>query len=759
MLEGQNVRLLRRAGSIGVALVIAVLILQVGVLLFLSFSRSSAAHSISESGLRRTFAFRILYDDTVHDAAARDRDTAALLSLQARFDDLSAAERTVLNRFVTHPDRADAQTLFTIFDERTLRYESSVISGRQRFRTSAIISGIVALLGIAALYLFLIRPVEVSWEGMLNRLEERRERFAAIFTESPDAMAMYRTDGTIARGNAAAIRMLGYGDEVLGVHWSMHIVDADRPMAALAFERALKGHSQELETQFRAASGQLIPVLCSLSPITVRGKTVGVVGIAKDLSEIRASEAELERSRARFASMFDFHPDAIAVIDRTGRITRANVQLEILSQYRAEELIGMPIEMLATAQDSIEHSGLAGPLFGEQPQRLDAALRTRSGTSVVVRIDTVPMRVGQTLDGMYVIARDVTAERELEFRERVQRERLRSLAHLASEHAASVERQINELLSFAAKSLDLDGAMVTRVRDDQIYVMYSIGIAHPVGTVVPLDASFTRHVFATNQVLSFTEKDRDDWADDPAQLRERWSAAVITTAYADGVPVGGVVFYSLRARGKAFTDADRDFVRVVASMVGASLERERREEELEAIAYADPLTRLPNRRYVLEHLQGAIARAERAGESVVVYYIDLDGFKEINDRFGHAAGDQLLVTTAARFRQMIREGDVLARVGGDEFLVVQSVSGEERAEFKLASRLLQAAAEPVPYGGNALEVTASIGIVVVPQDAANAGEAVDRADEAMYCSKRAGKGMATLYVPSREPACPSPAIS
>ncbi len=85
-----------------------------------------------------------------------------------------------------------------------------------------------------------------------------------------------------------------------------------------------------------------------------------------------------------------------------------------------------------------------------------------------------------------------------------------------------------------------------------------------------------------------------------------------------------------------FTEADRDFVRVVAAMIGASLERERREEELEAIAYADPLTRLPNRRYLLEHLQGAIAKAVRSGERVVVYYIDLDGFKAINDAFGHA---------------------------------------------------------------------------------------------------------------------------
>jgi diguanylate cyclase (GGDEF)-like protein len=421
------------------------------------------------------------------------------------------------------------------------------------------------------------------------------------------------------------------------------------------------------------------------------------------------------------------------------------VQLEVLSQYRTEDLIGMPLEMLAPAQDALERAGLAASLYAETPMRLDAALRTRNGNSVMVRVDTVPMKVGDTLEGTYVVARDVTRERELEFRERVQRERLRSLAHLASEHAASVDRQISELLSFAARSLDLDGGMITRVHDDEVTVIYTVGIAHPVGKTVPFGASFTRHVLGTNKVLAFSESQKDEWANDPAQEREHWSAAVVTTAYADGVAVGGLIFYSLRPRGKAFTDADRDFVRVVASLIGASLERERREEELEAIAYADPLTRLPNRRYVLEHLQGTIARAERNGERVIVFYIDLDGFKDINDIYGHATGDDFLVLTAARLRQVVREGDVLGRVGGDEFVVVQSVEADSRTEMKLAKRLIAAASEPAIFEGRSLCVSASIGIVIGPGHAKTAEMAIEHADQAMYISKRSGKGRATIY--------------
>ena len=759
MLERLSVQRLRGAGAVAAGAIIVVLILQVAALIFLSVNTLPVSRSTNASGLRRSYVLRVLYDATAHDTAAQERDAAQLVSLQGNFDDLRPDDAAVLTRFLANPNQQDAQTLYNAFDRLTSVYELSARGSRQFFRNAAIGAGVIALGIVALLYFFMIAPIERRWEEMVRSLEERRERFAAIFTESPDPMAIYRTDGTIVRGNAAAERMLGMGSEANGSHWSVHIAEPERGMAAVAFERALGGASSEFETHFRPVSGPLVPVLCSLSPIKVQGKTVGVVGVAKDLSEIRASEAELERSRERFASMFDFHPDAIAAIDPSGRITRANVQMEVLSQYRSEELIGMPLEMLATAQDAIEHSGLAGHLFTDQPVRLDAALRTRNGTSVMVRVDTVPMRVGADLEGCYVIARDVTGERELEFRERVQRERLRSLAHLASEHAGSVERQIHELLSFAARSLDLDGSMVTRVRDDVIYVMYSVGIAHPVGYSVPFGESFTRHVFGTNKVLAFTEVQRAEWASDPAQQREHWSAGIVTTAFADGVAVGAVVFFSQRPRGKPFNDADRDFVRVVASMIGASLGRERREEELEAIAYADPLTRLPNRRYVLEHLQGAIARAERSGESVIVYYLDLDGFKEINDTYGHAAGDEFLVLTASRLRQIVREGDVLARVGGDEFLVVQSVDSEERTEVKLAARLLSAAAEPVTFEGTRLSVSASIGIVIAPADARTADHAVERADRAMYCSKRAGKGIATLYVPEQQGSCPASGVS
>ena len=451
----------------------------------------------------------------------------------------------------------------------------------------------------------------------------------------------------------------------------------------------------------------------------------------------------LEESRERFSSMFDFHPDAVAVISESGRIVRTNGMLERVSQYRAEELEGARLEMLASAQDAIEHVGFGQPLFSEVSLTFDAAMRTKTGSSVMMHVDTVPMRVRGRLEGVYVIARDVTHERELEFRESVQRERLRSLARIAALHAGSVDRQITETLEYAMRTLELQGATVSRIQGDQVRITHSVGDSIPVGTAFPFGESYTRHVFGTNKIVAFWDHD-NEFRGDAAHARWGWGSLIAVTAFADGVAVGGLALMSRRTRSRAFEEADLDFARIAATMIGASLARENREDELEEIAYVDAVTRLPNRRYAMDQLRLAIARAERSGEQVVVYFVDLDGFKAINDEYGHAVGDEFLAITATRLRAVLREGDVVARVGGDEFLVMQITSLDDANAMRLGGRLIEAASERVPLDDRqSLRVGASIGIAAYPKDADTAEDLLDRADQAMYASKRAGKGVAT----------------
>ena len=164
------------------------------------------------------------------------------------------------------------------------------------------------------------------------------------------------------------------------------------------------------------------------------------------------------------------------------------------------------------------------------------------------------------------------------------------------------------------------------------------------------------------------------------------------------------------------------------------------ESELEHIAHFDPLTNLPNRVLLADRLQLAMAQTQRRGQQLAVAYLDLDGFKAINDRHGHEAGDQLLVALAARMKQALREGDTLARIGGDEFVAVLGDLADVAASVPMLTRLLTAAAQPVVLGQLELQVSASLGVTFYPQsDDMDADQLLRQADQAMYQAKLAGK--------------------
>lgn len=158
----------------------------------------------------------------------------------------------------------------------------------------------------------------------------------------------------------------------------------------------------------------------------------------------------------------------------------------------------------------------------------------------------------------------------------------------------------------------------------------------------------------------------------------------------------------------------------------------------------DALSGLTNRAYFLQRLSDKINEAGRYGERFIVMYLDLDGFKEINDRWGHTHGDYIINTIADRIRNHIRKSDIAARLGGDEFaLMLHSID----ATFNLprfTNRLIQKIAEPVSIDGKTLQVTASIGISQFPTDGQSVEALINSADQSMYASKKEGRNRFTL---------------
>ncbi len=169
------------------------------------------------------------------------------------------------------------------------------------------------------------------------------------------------------------------------------------------------------------------------------------------------------------------------------------------------------------------------------------------------------------------------------------------------------------------------------------------------------------------------------------------------------------------------------------------------EEQIRSLAYYDPLTNLPNRRLLEDRLQVALAHAHRNHGRVAVMFVDLDRFKRINDSLGHEVGDQLLIEIARRLKACLREDDTVARMGGDEFVIVLSEIENEDAPAHAASRLIDSLRKPVVIEGRELVVTTSIGISLYPDDGKDAPTLIKNADVAMYRAKDDGRNSFQLY--------------
>ena len=163
------------------------------------------------------------------------------------------------------------------------------------------------------------------------------------------------------------------------------------------------------------------------------------------------------------------------------------------------------------------------------------------------------------------------------------------------------------------------------------------------------------------------------------------------------------------------------------------------QHQLELIAYADPLTGLPNRRVFDDELRRGVALALRGSDNFTLLLIDLDGFKKINDTLGHDAGDALLVTTASRLQNAVREADRVARLGGDEFAVMLMQTCDFEAVGIVCRRILASLAEPMSFKGSTMQVSASIGSALCSIDAVAPDAIYKAADLALYAAKHDGR--------------------
>lgn len=442
--------------------------------------------------------------------------------------------------------------------------------------------------------------------------------------------------------------------------------------------------------------------------------------------------------------------DLIYCIDLEGNFTWLNRSAARVSGYDRSEAIGMNIANLVAPEDlGRARQILQRTLRGETPEPYDLEIVTRSGQRVVLEVThRLVLKDGFPI-GTQALAREMTERRRLE---ELDRDRLRILEMIPT------PRPLGEIFDAVAAMVErqMPGsvASLTMLRDGRLYVMAAPGL--PEELVRALDGVWPGLASGSCGAAAYLGRPvyTHDITADPAwpALRAQAAQSGLRGCWSTPVRGGAKLLGTLAVYQKEPglpLPWQLKLLQSAAGLAGLAAEHRQMTDELAYQARHDALTELPNRTLFQERLREAVAAAQRDGLQLSLLYVDLDHFKLINDTSGHAHGDQLLRQTAWRLASCIRDRDTLARISGDEFVILLP---DGQAGGPVAESVLRILREPFEIGGEEAFVTASVGIAVFPTDAADAESLLRAADSAMYSAKRAGKDRAAHFEPAHSAA-------
>ncbi|GAC1305388.1 MAG: hypothetical protein NVSMB21_06990 [Vulcanimicrobiaceae bacterium] len=458
----------------------------------------------------------------------------------------------------------------------------------------------------------------------------------------------------------------------------------------------------------------------------------------KDLTHAFAARRALADAHRRLRSLFSNNTDAVLTLDTAGRCVDANPMAATLLGASREHVLGDGVARLVRNGVFAAGEPFPSTLLAGTPLQYRRDLELADGRTIATECKAIPIVAQDGCDGAFLIVRDVSNAVSAANLIAEQAKRTRALCIIAATNGTNETQRIDAALATVLEALDMEFGYVGEIVGDALHIRHVSGQRLVTrGATIPLDATYVRETLAHGSTLAI-----DDLAS-PTMRRAGvpsyggWHGYVSTPLRIEGRLYGALGF--LARRPMQFAEGDREFVTLVAALVATSLERELQRERLDRLAYFDALTGLPNRAHIMDTLeQSAIARSSPGG-FVGVFFIDLDGFKAVNDRLGHAAGDEVLREVGRRLRQVVRVDDTPGRLGGDEFVVLQSDVATLAEPEALGRRVVAALSQPYRASGETLHLSASVGIAIYPDDGDDVAALLKRADEGLYRAKAAGK--------------------
>ena len=449
--------------------------------------------------------------------------------------------------------------------------------------------------------------------------------------------------------------------------------------------------------------------------------------IVRPFEEAREWEEELRASEIRKALILDSALDCILTADHEGRVIEFNAAARRLFGYSRSEILGREVAdtlVPPALRDELRRLLRDFVLTGENAdlgRRREATAMRADGSLLPVEVVVVPAYVkGRVILTAYI--RDLSDRRR---GERLATARQRATQALTA--SLSLAEAAPAVLDALVHGLDCTEASLWVADGDPPAPVLAGTSSGPGAAVVPAPP-------AEALALRTLEEEAAAWEGPPE------GGAGVSLAVP--VRVGGQVLGVLEVRCESARAREADWIAALAdvgSLLALFLKRQRAEADLQRFARYDSLTGLPNRSFFLDTLERTLSRAGRQRTRSALVFLDLDGFKAVNDGLGHAAGDTVLQTMSDRLRAGTRSSDLVARIGGDEFTVlVQNLARADDAAL-VARGLLDRLARPCRADDHDVTLSASAGISVYPEDGTDADTLLRNADLAMYRAKQEGK--------------------
>jgi diguanylate cyclase (GGDEF)-like protein/PAS domain S-box-containing protein len=545
-------------------------------------------------------------------------------------------------------------------------------------------------------------------------LQESEEQYRLVVENAKESIIVTQNIKVVFV-NRAAIDMVGYSKEIfISKLFTDFIHPDDRNMVVDHHVRRVKGEEVPPVYPFRIIAQDGTVIWCELNATVTqwKGKPATLVFLT-NITERKRADEELKESENKYRLLADNVLDVIFVLDVNLNYIYVSPSVKIQTGYEPEEVLQQTLAgtMTPASMDLVLRTLSEIREIEKSEHRdinisrtLELEMRRKDGTTVWTEVKVSLIRdENQQPVSILGITRDITDRKRMEGKLRFEEQRFRAFI----EHSSDMIVLVNPegVILYVNPAIE----SILGFKPEERIGSEGSEIVHPDDIKALADVFNTLSRDTNSPVMN-------------AELRLR---------HKDGS------WRTLEAVGSNLVN--NNVVESIIINYRDITERKKAEEQIQYLVTHDLLTNLPSLRFAKDRLSVALNMARRYKKAVAVMFIDLDGFKDVNDTLGHDAGDYVLQQVAQRMLSCVRETDTVSRVGGDEFLIIATEINAPENVVQIAKKVIHLVSQPIIFNGSQAVVSASIGIALFPDDGQDMDQLIKKADEAMYRVKKGGK--------------------